>query len=177
MSDVKIPYLFNRFSSCYIYNHDNHDNASKFLDQAKSCKSYLDSDYNNIIDDDLISLNIKFRSSDDSPLIIFKDFGVIGVIVRLDDSYITILYVIGHLYRGNSNLSRELPKMHFKFDVFKDKNVNITGGLLTDAMIAHHLVSDLINNYDGSLNHHCPPFELKQNDDVIKIIFEDRIYF
>lgn len=170
-NNSSFPYLFNRFSGCYIYNHDN---DSRFLDQAKSCKSYLDSDYNNVIDDDLSGLNIKFRSSDDSPLIVFK---YLGVVVRLDDSYITILYVIGHLYRGNSNLSRELPKMHFKFDVFKDKNVNIIGGLLTDAMIAHHLVSDLINNYDGSLNHHCHPFELKQNDDVIKIIFEDRIYF
>jgi len=170
-SDSSFPYLFNRFSGCYIYNHDN---DSRFLEQAKSCKSYSDSDYNNVIDSDLSRLNIKFRSSDDSPIIVFKD---LGVVVRLDDYYITILYVIGHLYRGNSNLSRELPKMHFKFNVLKDKNINIIGGLLTDAMIAHHLVSDLINNYDGSLNHHCPPFELKQNDDVIKIIFEDRIYF
>ena len=168
-NDSSFPYLFNRFSGCYIYN-----NKSNVIEPAKSFYATYGSSYQKVIDSDLTQFEIDFRSSDDSPIIVFKD---LGVVVRLDDYYITILHVIGHLYRGNSNLSRKLPKMHFKFNVLKNKNINITGGLLTDAIIAHHLVSDLINNYDGSLNHYCPSFELKQNDDVIKIIFEDRIYF
>lgn len=168
-NNSSFPYLFNRFSGCYIYNNENNT-----IESAKSFHATYGSSYQKVIDSDLTQFEIDFRSSDDSPIIVFKD---LGVVVRLDDYYITILHVIGHLYRGNSNLSRKLPKMHFKFNVLKNKNINITGGLLTDAVIAHHLVSDLINNYDGSLNHYCPSFELKQNDDMIKIIFEDRIYF
>ena len=157
-NNSSFPYLFNRFSGCYIYNNENNT-----VEPAKSFHATYGSSYQKVIDSDLTQFEIDFRSSDDSPIIVFKD---LGVVVRLDDYYITILHVIGHLYRGNSNLSHELPKMHFKFN-----------GLLTDAVSAHHLVSDLINNYDGSLNHYCPSFELKQNDDMIKIIFEDRIYF
>lgn len=182
INDEKIAYLFNYLNGIYSYNAKNQSivpicGMKNHNDVFGFYLKDIDSDYLAELKSNCFVELKYFRENE--TLIFLED---LGVIVEVTDSLIKMIKIVGHLYKGNADFSNSLPVTHLDFEVFKDKKISPSGGILIDAMIAHHLTLNLIQHYDGGNSFYCPSLNLAcksidNEDDIIQlnITFESRI--